>query len=108
MGKIIHIVLWKLAPPPSSITAVADIAAHQAQVKARFQKLLTVPGVLEGYVGEPKIADRAKGFDWGFYAVFESMDALKKYAVSDAHMKIVIEDVRPNTQDVLAYDFELP
>ena len=65
MSNIIHIVLWKLALPPASITSAADIAAHQAKVKAGIAKLLTVPGPLEGFVGPPKIADRAKGFDFG-------------------------------------------
>ncbi|KAL7409210.1 hypothetical protein BDY24DRAFT_404047 [Mrakia frigida] len=104
--KIIHIVLWKLAPPPSTLTSASDVAAHTQKIHDGIAKLLTVPGPLEGFVGPPKIADRAKGFDFGFYSVFADAEALQKYAVSDAHMKVVIEDIRPNTVDVMAYDFE--
>ena len=54
----------------------------------------------------------------GLYSVFSSREALDKYAVSEAHMDVVINNVRPNTEgrvnrrfpltaDVLAYDFEL-
>ena len=58
----------------------------------------------------------------GLYSVFSSAEALEKYNVSDAHVKVVTENVRPNTEgepgpqmcrgaqlhpDVMAYDFEL-
>jgi hypothetical protein len=69
MSKIIHIVLWKLAPPPASLTSASEIAAHQKKVQDGIKKLLNVPGPLEGYVGPPKIADRAKGFDLGMCMV---------------------------------------
>ena len=56
--------------------------------------------------------------------MFASREALDKYAVSDAHVKVVTENVKPNVEgmltrvksaterktdhpDLLAYDFEL-
>lgn len=34
----------------------------------------------------------------GLYSVFADRAALDKYAVSDAHMKVVVENVKPNTE----------
>ncbi|WOO85886.1 Stress-response A/B barrel domain-containing protein UP3 [Vanrija pseudolonga] len=96
MGKIVHIVLWKLKPSINVATATAAIDA-----------LKTVPGPISAHLGPPAIHDRAKGFNYGLYSVFESREALDTYAVSEAHVKVVVENVRPNVEDVLAYDFEL-
>jgi hypothetical protein len=37
-------------------------------IKAGIQGLLSVPGPIKSSLGEPKIADRAKGFDYGALA----------------------------------------
>ncbi|KAL1405543.1 hypothetical protein Q8F55_009181 [Vanrija albida] len=97
MGKIVHIVLWKLKPSISAATATAAIDA-----------LKSVPGPISAHLGPPAISDRAKGYNYGLYSVFESREALDTYAVSEAHVKVVVENVRPHVDDVLAYDFELP
>ena len=56
----------------------------------------------------------------GLYSIFSSPEALAKYNVSEEHVKVVTENVRPNTEgdrwiqgvmklipDIMAYDFEL-
>jgi hypothetical protein len=68
------------------------------------------------HLGPPLMDARAKGFDWGesktavprevygteltpaagLYSVFSSREALDKYAVSEAHVKVVTENIRPN------------
>ena len=66
---------------------------------------------------------RAKGFDWGMppprvghrgltwslglYSVFASKEALQTYAVSDAHVKVVTEAVRPNTEGALYWPIQM-
>lgn len=59
--------LPELAPAPDTVT---DTAAYHARITEPFEKLLSIPGVHKGHVGPPKIADRAKGFDWGENPVF--------------------------------------
>lgn len=61
--------LPELAPAPDTTT---DTAAYHARITEPFEKLLSIPGVHKGHVGPPKIADRAKGFDWGEDQVFPS------------------------------------
>ncbi|RSH87382.1 hypothetical protein EHS25_003291 [Saitozyma podzolica] len=105
MGKVIHIVLWKLKRP--SILTSTSTEEVLAQAKQAISALKNVPGPETMHLGPPLIDARAKGFDWGLYSVFSSREALDKYAVSEAHVKVVTENVRPNVDDVMAYDWEL-
>ena len=34
----------------------------------------------------------------GFYSVFSSKEALQTYTVSEAHVKVVTDNIRPNTE----------
>ncbi|WWC68146.1 uncharacterized protein I206_102069 [Kwoniella pini CBS 10737] len=94
MGKVVHIVLWKLK-------------GNQEIAKQAISALYTVPGAEVFKLGPPLLDGRAKGFNWGLYSVFSSPDALQKYAVSEAHVKVVENNVKPNVEDLIAYDFEL-
>lgn len=53
------------------------------------------------HISAPLIDARAKGYDYGLYSVFESRQALETYAVSDAHVKVVEEKIKPNVQGAL-------
>ncbi|WVW78223.1 hypothetical protein I302_100175 [Kwoniella bestiolae CBS 10118] len=97
MGKIVHIVLWKLKGP---------IANHEV-AKEAISALYKVPGAEVMKLGPPLLDGRAKGFNWGLYSIFSSAEALQKYAVSEAHVKVVENNVKPNVEDLIAYDFEL-
>ncbi|BEI80045.1 hypothetical protein CcaverHIS002_0105740 [Cutaneotrichosporon cavernicola] len=99
MGKIIHIVLWKLMP--CATDAEADAA------KESIKQLLKVPGPISMHVGPPEIEARTQGWNWGLYSVFENRAELDKYAVSDAHMDCVRDHVRPHMAEVMAYDWEI-
>jgi len=102
MGKIIHIVLWKLKKPP--------VVSEEAVIKAKqaITALKTVPGPELMHLGPPLLSERAKGYDWGMYSVFSSKEALKTYNDSDAHIDVRAANVIPHIEaDVLAYDFEL-
>ncbi|ORX36660.1 hypothetical protein BD324DRAFT_626696 [Kockovaella imperatae] len=102
MGKVVHIVMWKLKQSAASAGSEGHKAATQA-----ISALKTVPGPETMQLGPPLIDARAKGFNWGLYSVFASREALDKYTVSEAHVKVVTENVKPNIEDVMAYDFEL-
>ena len=43
----------------------------------------------------------ADTLDPGLYSIFSSKEALQTYAVSEAHVKVVTENVRPNTEGKL-------
>ncbi|WVQ79867.1 hypothetical protein IAT38_001967 [Cryptococcus sp. DSM 104549] len=103
--EIVHIVLWKLKRP--TVLTSTPVEEVLAQAKKSIAALKDVPGPELMQLGAPLIDARAKGFDYGLYSVFSSADALQKYAVSEAHVKVVKENVLPNVDDVLAYDFEL-
>lgn len=47
------------------------------------------------HLGPPEIDARAQGYNFGLYSVFEDRAALDKYAISDAHVNCVKENVRP-------------
>ncbi|KAI9639801.1 uncharacterized protein MKK02DRAFT_40127 [Dioszegia hungarica] len=99
MGKIVHIVLWKLRKAANEEALV--------QAKASIAALKNVPGPETMQLGPPLMDARAKGYDWGLYSVFSSKAALQEYAVSEAHVNVVKNNVGPNVEEVLAYDFEL-
>ncbi|KAK1924242.1 hypothetical protein DB88DRAFT_489569 [Papiliotrema laurentii] len=99
MGKIVHIVLFKLK-------AAANEEGFKTAQNA-ISALKQVPGAEVMHLGPPAIDARAKGFNWGLYSVFTDRAALDTYAVSEAHVKVVENNVKPNIEDILAYDFEL-
>ncbi|ODN79485.1 hypothetical protein L202_03455 [Cryptococcus amylolentus CBS 6039] len=105
MPKIVHIVLWKLKRP--SVLTSTSTEQVFAEAKKAISALKDVPGPETLHLGGPLIDARAKGFDYGLYSVFSSAKALQEYATSEAHLKVVKENVLPNVDDVLAYDFEL-
>ncbi|CAD6572739.1 MAG: hypothetical protein TREMPRED_000614 [Tremellales sp. Tagirdzhanova-0007] len=106
MGKIVHIVLWKIKRPPAASSK--PIEEVLAQARQAISALKSVPGPEYCHLGPPMMDDRAQGYDWGLYSIFASKEDLKTYAVSEAHVKVVTENVRPLTEaGVLAYDFEL-
>ncbi|ODO07837.1 hypothetical protein I350_03416 [Cryptococcus amylolentus CBS 6273] len=122
MPKIVHIVLWKLKRP--SVLTSTSTEQVFAEAKKAISALKDVPGPETLHLGGPLIDARAKGFDYGWsasislyialkstlaglYSVFSSAKALQEYATSEAHLKVVKENVLPNVDDVLAYDFEL-
>ncbi|AAW45866.1 hypothetical protein CNBJ1350 [Cryptococcus deneoformans B-3501A] len=105
MPKIVHIVLWKLKRP-SALTSTSTEEVL-AKAKEAINALKNVPGPESVHLGPPLLDARAKGFDYGLYSIFSSAEALQTYAVSEAHVKVVTENVRPNVDDVFAYDFVL-
>lgn len=77
----------ELLEPPAHINSPADVAAFYEVNTARIKKLLPLPGPLYCHVGEPMLKDRTKGYNYGFYGVFESEESLKEYVDSKPHME---------------------
>ncbi|CAE7208965.1 unnamed protein product [Rhizoctonia solani] len=128
---IIHIVMWKLkgspdadveSNPPTTFTdatATGVIQATQEQIDAYkedskreiAEALIKVPGPLAPMqFGPPQLPERAKGYEFALYSRFKDLETLRTYAVSDAHMSVVNNIVKPRTVpgETMAYDFELP
>ncbi|KAG0233235.1 Endoplasmic reticulum zinc transporter [Actinomortierella wolfii] len=72
---------------------------------ANLQKQL--PGLVKSVHLGTNFASRAKGYTHGFTMIFDSKEALETYDKSPEHTKVVVEDVRPNVDDVLAFDYEI-
>jgi hypothetical protein len=107
-----------------------------AQAQHAISALKQVPGPEVCHLGPPLIDARAKGYDWGelvpsirremavlsvdngirtpwtshigLYSVFSSADELQKYAVSEAHVKTVTDNVRPYVDGESIYIRRLP
>ncbi|KAL5635164.1 hypothetical protein ACGC1H_003006 [Rhizoctonia solani] len=127
---IIHIVMWKLkgspdageeSEPPATFTdatATGVIQATQGQIDAFKENskreiaeaLRKVPGPLGPMqFGPPQLPERAKGYEFALYSRFKDLESLQKYAVSDAHMSVVNNIVKPRTvpEATMAYDIEV-
>jgi hypothetical protein len=59
--------------------------------------------VQHGYTPLPPPNARSRSLV-GLYSVFSSREALDKYAVSEAHVKVVTENVRPNVDGESEWD----
>ncbi|CAE6423017.1 unnamed protein product [Rhizoctonia solani] len=128
---IIHIVMWKLksqpddatgSQPPSTFTdatATGVIQATQEQIDAFKENskreiaeaLSKVPGPLAPMqFGPPLLPERAKGYEFALYSRFKNLESLNVYAVSDAHVSVVNNIVKPRTipEATMAYDLEVP
>ncbi|KAG0241867.1 hypothetical protein BGW41_005213 [Actinomortierella wolfii] len=97
---IAHIVLLKVKP-----TVSEEQAQGILKNLANLQKQL--PGLVKSVHLGTNFASRAKGYTHGFTMIFDSKEALETYDKSPEHTKVVVEDVRPNVDDVLAFDYEI-
>ncbi|KAF9922241.1 hypothetical protein FBU30_007680 [Linnemannia zychae] len=94
-----HIILLKVKPTLSEAQA-QDILKAVANLKNEL------PGVVESVHLGVNFASRAKGFTHGFTMIFKDKAALETYDKSPEHVKVVTEIIRPNVDDVLAFDYE--
>ncbi|KAJ9107592.1 hypothetical protein QFC21_001051 [Naganishia friedmannii] len=77
MGKIVHIVLWKLKDTPEARSQVEKI------------KDLPSAGRIVCEMGDNKIVgeQRSQGYNWGMYSVWNSYEELHAYAISKEHVE---------------------
>lgn len=50
---------------------------------------------------------RTQGYDWGLYSVFPDKSTYEQYRDHPTHRDFVQKVIQPNTDDLLAYDFEV-
>ncbi|KAG0270240.1 hypothetical protein BGZ95_001773 [Linnemannia exigua] len=97
---VAHIILLKLKPTVSE-TQAHDILKAVADLKTQL------PSVVESVHLGVNFAARAKGFTHGFTMIFKDKAALETYDKSPEHIKVVTEVIRPNIEDIIAFDYEV-
>ncbi|KAF9084105.1 hypothetical protein BGX23_010838 [Mortierella sp. AD031] len=97
---VAHIILLKIKPEVSESQA-QDILKAVANLKEEL------PGVVESVHLGVNFAARAKGFTHGFTMVFKDKAALETYDKSAEHIRVVTEVIRPNIDDLIAFDYEI-
>lgn len=95
---VAHIVLLKFKPTISEEQA-QDILKKVADLKNK----LPVESVHLGV----NFSARSKGFTHGFTMVFKDRAALETYDKSPEHIDAVLNFIRPNIDDILAFDYDI-
>ncbi|KAG0214129.1 hypothetical protein BGX28_002645 [Mortierella sp. GBA30] len=97
---VAHIILLKFKPSVSE-TQGHDILKSVAALKDQL------PGVIESVHLGVNFSARSKGFTHGFTMVFKDRAALETYDKSPEHVKAVTEVIRPNIEDIIAFDYDI-
>ncbi|KAG0346873.1 hypothetical protein BG004_000622 [Podila humilis] len=84
---------------------VSEEQAHDI-LKAVADLKNQLPGVIESVHLGVNFSARSKGFTHGFTMLFKDQEALEIYDKSPEHVKVVTEIIRPNIEDILAFDYE--
>ena len=94
-----HVVLFKAKPdaPPEKL---------EAMMKALTALKEDIPGVLHVSAGV-NFCSRSQGYTHGFVVRFADRAALENYQPHPAHQDVIARHIRPNTDGVLALDYEI-
>jgi hypothetical protein len=93
-----HIILWKLKEEYNT-------QKIKLEIKEGIENLLgVVPGLVEIKVQTERLD--SSNADVMLYSVFESVEALKGYAIHPEHVKVADTKVRPFTEMRLCMDYE--
>ena len=97
-----HIILWQLKSELSD----EEKSAVKAGIKSGLEGLLgIIPGLTAISVQTTSLA--SSNADVMLDSTFESVEALKNYAVHPAHVAVADSKVRPFTQHRSCLDFEI-
>lgn len=94
-----HIVLFKAKPN-------AALEKLEAMLDALLGLKNGIPGILQASAGV-NFSARAQGYTHGLVVRFTDRAALDVYQSHAAHQEVIAAHVRPNTETVLALDYEL-
>lgn len=95
---VAHIILLKFKP---------EVTEAQAQnVLKKVAELKSVLSVVESVHLGVNFSARSKGFTHGFTMIFKDRAALETYDKSPEHVHAVAEFIRPNVEDLLAFDYD--
>ena len=82
--------------------------AHRRQLLLATNRLRTIPGVLDIFIGEKIVSDRDivdDSFDIGITMTFSTTEAMNEYLVHPLHRAVVEQEIRPLIDRILVYDF---
>ncbi|PWN93237.1 hypothetical protein FA10DRAFT_298646 [Acaromyces ingoldii] len=101
---LVHVVLCKVKPE------VISASSSWSEFESHCQVLGTTPSLkpllLECVWAKPTYEERAKGWNWGLYTKFESKAIYEQYRDHPDHKEFVASKLRPNIDDIMAFDFE--
>ncbi|KAF9965798.1 hypothetical protein BGZ70_004106 [Mortierella alpina] len=97
---VAHLILLKFKPSISEAQG-HDILKAVAALKDQL------PTVVESVHLGVNFSARSKGFTHGFTMLFKDRAALETYDKSPEHVKVVQEIIRPNIDDILAFDYDI-
>lgn len=96
-----RIVLFKLKDEFCNDAARSEIAAYTREVFTALE------GVRSAHVGVPADAPSEKSWDLSIVLQFDSIDAVKRYAVDPDHRAYVDDYIRPRMEVVKAWNFAI-
>ncbi len=97
-----HIILWKLKDEFSDVEKIEI----RRGIKAGLEALKgVIPGLVDIHVQTEFLP--TSNADVMLDSTFESFEALKNYAVHDAHVDVANTKVRPFTASRMCLDFEI-
>ncbi|CAO1624651.1 unnamed protein product [Sympodiomycopsis kandeliae] len=101
---LIHIVLLKIKED------IWTKGNGKEELLQKLEALRDIPIVKNNNIeiqwGPPVYTDRSKEWNYGLYSKFASKEQYAEYSKDADHQELVKTLIRPNTDDVLSYDFE--
>ncbi|KAG0054587.1 hypothetical protein BGZ83_010884 [Gryganskiella cystojenkinii] len=95
---VAHIILLKFKPNVSE-TQAQDVLKKVAELKS------LLPVVESVHLGV-NFSARSKGYTHGFTMIFKDRAALETYDKSPEHVHAVTTYIRPNIEEILAFDYD--
>lgn len=97
--QIMHIVMFKWKDGTTE-EQISEIKCELMLLKDK------IDGIIETYVGDD-FSTRSKGYHTALCTRFVNVEALRVYAPSEAHQRVVQQFIKPVSDDILAFDFEI-
>ncbi len=98
---LIHIVLVKVKKGTSQ-SQINDLHKNVLELKNKIPGIKSISGG-----PDTSVESRNKGFNYGFVMEFNDSKALDNYLPHPEHQNTVKKYVRPNTDDVLVFDYNI-
>ncbi|KAG9325174.1 hypothetical protein KVV02_002028 [Mortierella alpina] len=97
---VAHLILLKLKP------SISEAQGHD-MLKAVAALKDQLPTVIESVHLGVNFSARSKGYTHGFTMLFKDRAALETYDKSPEHVKVVQEIIRPQIDDIIAFDYDI-
>ena len=97
--QIMHIVMFKWKEGTTE-EQISEIKHELMLLKDK------IDGIIETNVGDD-FSTRSKGYHTALCTRFVNVEALRIYTPSEAHQRVVQQFIKPVSEDILAFDFEI-